>query len=48
VKLHNIPDDFRLTPGMPITADIKVGERTPLSFLFSRFLGRLSEGMREP
>jgi HlyD family secretion protein len=48
VKLHNIPDSFRMTPGMPITADIKVGERSPLSFLFSRFLGRLSEGMREP
>ncbi len=26
MKLHNLPAGFRMTPGMPVTADIKVGQ----------------------
>jgi len=26
MKLHNLPAGFRMTPGMPVTADIKVGK----------------------
>ena len=37
-----------LTPGMPITADIKVGERTVVGYLLSRVLPVATEGMREP
>ena len=47
-KLHDTPPDFRLGPGMPVTADIKVGERTLMSYLLSRVLPVAMDGMREP
>jgi hemolysin D len=48
MKLHDLPVGFHMTPGMPVTADIKVGKRTILSYLFSRVIPTLTEGMREP
>ena len=48
VDLHGTPKDFRVTPGMPVTADIKVGKRTVLQYLLGRALPVASEGMREP
>jgi hemolysin D len=48
MKLHNLPVGFRMTPGMPVTADIKVGRRTVLAYLLSRVVPALIEGMREP
>jgi hemolysin D len=48
VDLHGTPPGFRIMPGMPVTADIKVGKRTPLSYLLGRVLPVASEGMREP
>jgi hemolysin D len=48
MKLHNLPVGFRMTPGMPVTADIKVGRRTVLAYLLSRAVPTLTEGMREP
>ena len=48
IKLHGTPPGFRVTPGMPITADIKVGERTVVSYLLSRVLPVAMDGMREP
>ena len=48
VDLHGTPAGFRLMPGMPITADIKVGKRTVLQYLLGRALPVASEGMREP
>lgn len=48
VKLHDVPPGFRVVPGMPATADIKVGQRTVLSYLLGRILPVTSEGMREP
>ena len=48
VKLHDVPDGFRIAPGMPVTADIKVGKRTVLTYLLGRVLPVASEGMREP
>ena len=39
---------FRIVPGMPVTADIKVGKRTVLHYLLGRALPVASEGMREP
>jgi len=33
---------------MPVTADVKVGKRTVLSYLFSRVLPIAMDGMREP
>ncbi len=48
VDLHNTPDGFRLSPGMPATADIMVGKRTVLAYLFSRVMPTVTVGMREP
>ena len=48
VKLHDTPAGFRVGPGMPVTADIKVGERTLWSYLLSRVLPVAMDGMREP
>jgi HlyD family secretion protein len=48
VKLHNTPPGFHLTPGMPVTADVKVGKRTVLAYLLGRVLPTTQEAMREP
>jgi HlyD family secretion protein len=48
VALHDVPAGFRLIPGMPVTADIKVGKRTVLSYLLGLMLPIAQEGMREP
>jgi hemolysin D len=48
VALRNVPGGFRVTPGMPVTADIKVGKRTVLSYLLGRMMPLAQEGMREP
>jgi hemolysin D len=48
VALHNVPASFRLMPGMPVTADVKVGKRTVLQYLLERVLPVAHEGMREP
>jgi HlyD family secretion protein len=48
VDLHGTPAGFRLMPGMPVTADIKVGKRTILQYLLGRVLPVATEGMREP
>jgi len=43
-----VPGGFQLKPGMPVTADIKVGKRNLLTYLFARVLPIGLEGMREP
>jgi hemolysin D len=48
LALKNIPKDFHVAPGMAVTADIKVGDRTVLEYLTERLLPIVSEGMREP
>ena len=48
VALANVPQGFKLNTGMPVTADVKVGERTVLSYLTHGALRSLNEGMREP
>jgi hemolysin D len=48
MKLRGVPAGFHLGPGMPVTADIKVGKRTVLAYLLGRILPVISEGMREP
>ncbi|MCW3476826.1 HlyD family type I secretion periplasmic adaptor subunit [Limobrevibacterium gyesilva] len=48
MKLHDLPPGFRVTPGMPVTGDIKVGRRTFLQYLMSRVIPPTMEGMREP
>ncbi len=46
--LHDLPTGFHLTPGMPVTVDIKVGRRTPIQYLLSRVIPATTEGMHEP
>ncbi len=48
VALHGVPADFQLAPGMPVTADIKVGKHSVLSYMLSRVLPVVHEAMREP
>ena len=48
VSLHDTPQGFHVVPGMPVTADVMVGKRTVLSYLFSRALPVAMDGMREP
>ena len=48
MKLRGVPAGYHLRPGMPVTADIKVGKRTVLAYLLGRILPVISEGMREP
>ena len=46
--LHDAPADFRLVPGMPLTADVDVGSRTLLSYILDKASPVLREGLREP
>lgn len=48
LELHNTPEGFRPMPGMPITADVKVGTRTVLSYFIDRILPVVYDGLREP
>ena len=48
VRLHDVPASFRANVGMPVTVDIKVGERTIMEYLMRSVLPPVREGMREP
>jgi HlyD family type I secretion membrane fusion protein len=48
IKMHGVPGGFQLKPGMTVTADIRIGERNLLAYLFSRMLPVGLEGLREP
>lgn len=48
VALHDVPAGFQLVPGMPVTADVKVGRRTVLKYLLGLMLPVTQEAMREP
>jgi HlyD family secretion protein len=48
VALHGLPADFAISPGMPVTADVKVGRRTVLKYLLGAVLPIGQEAMREP
>ena len=43
-----MPAGFRLMPGMPVIADVKVGKRTLATYLLARVLPTFMDGMREP
>lgn len=46
-KLHDVPDSFRLIPGMTLQGDVIVGRRTILSYFVEGALRTGSEAMRE-
>ena len=48
IKLHGVPRGFKIIPGMPTSADIKVGTRTMFGYIASVLLPIAQEGMREP
>jgi hemolysin D len=47
-KLYRVPPDFRLIPGMPVGADIVIGDRTILSYLVSGIVHVGGQGLQEP
>ncbi|MCF6176027.1 MAG: HlyD family type I secretion periplasmic adaptor subunit [Victivallaceae bacterium] len=47
-KLENVPDNFRLIPGMELRAEIKVGKRRIISYLLHPLIKALDESIREP
>lgn len=48
VNLKNMADKGRLLPGMTLTSEIVVGERSVLSYIFWPLLKGLDESIREP
>ena len=48
VKLQNVPDSFRLIPGMTLTADIHVGTRSLFMYMVRGVVRGVGEAMREP
>lgn len=48
MMLHNLPPGFRLVPGMPLQANIKVGRRTILSYFVTKIMPVFNDSMREP
>jgi HlyD family secretion protein len=48
VALRGVPDGFTLIPGMPVTAEIKVGSQTVLQYLLARVIPIARQAMREP
>ncbi|ALG75531.1 secretion protein HlyD [Azospirillum thiophilum] len=47
-SLENVPSNFRLIPGMPLSADIKVGERRIITYFLRPILRGVDESLREP
>jgi hemolysin D len=48
VKLHDVPKDFHVVPGMPVTTDVVIGRRTIMDYLMERLVPIFSSGDREP
>nr|WP_237050463.1 HlyD family type I secretion periplasmic adaptor subunit [Microvirga ossetica] len=46
-NLRNLPDSFRLLPGMAVQAEIQVGRRTVISYFLYPLLRGLDESIRE-
>lgn len=47
-KLRNLPNGFKLLPGITSTAEIKIGRRTVLSYITDPFHKALDESLKEP
>jgi HlyD family secretion protein len=48
LKMKNLPKDFHIIPGMPVSVAIQVGTRNIWDYLVERLLPIFYEGMREP
>ncbi len=47
-NLRNVPESFRLIPGMTLTTDVHIGTRSVLMYLINGAVRGTSEAMREP
>ena len=47
-NLHGVPKNLRLSPGMEVAADIKVGRRRVIAYFLDPLLKGLDESIREP
>ncbi len=47
-KLENVRGSFRLLPGLSATGEIKVGERSVISYFLYPIIGTLDQSLREP
>ena len=48
LALKHIPKGAHIVPGMPVEADVKVGQRTVWDYLLERIMPIVQDGMREP
>ncbi|MER9581978.1 HlyD family type I secretion periplasmic adaptor subunit [Mesorhizobium sp. M0276] len=48
IALHGVGAGVNVSPGMPVTADVKVGQRTVLKYMLGVMLPIGQEAMREP
>ena len=48
IEFHGVPANFRLIPGMTLTADVKVGTRSVFRYIMGGFVRGAGEAMREP
>ncbi len=48
LALHDTPPGFHLRPGMPLTADVKVGTRSVLGYFVGKIIPILHDSMHEP
>jgi len=46
--LHDLPEGTKLIPGMTVTAEIKVGTRSVISYFLDPIRRGFSESIREP
>jgi len=46
--LRNVPEKFRLMPGMKVRAEIKIGRRRIISYFLYPIIRALDESFREP
>ena len=48
MDFRNVPEGFRLIPGMTLSADMNIGSRSVAAYLLSGFLRGVGQAMREP
>ena len=48
MNFHNVPENFRLIPGMTLSADMNVGSRSVAAYLLSGLMRGVGQAMREP
>jgi len=47
-KLRDVPDGFRLMPGMKVRTEIKIGKRSIITYFLYPIIRAFDESLREP